>query len=39
MVLGLAAFGRIARSIFAMSDAEWESAPAGAASPAAVLAG
>jgi len=42
MVLGLAAFGRIARSIFAMSDAEWESAPAdtaGATGTAAVLAG
>lgn len=25
MVLGLAAFGRIAHTIFAMSDAEWES--------------
>ena len=30
MALGLAAFGRIARTIFGMSDAEWESAsPAG----------
>ena len=26
MALGLAAFGRIARTIFGMSDAEWESA-------------
>jgi hypothetical protein len=35
MVLGLAAFGRIAYRIFGMSDAEWESGPAtGALSPA-----
>jgi hypothetical protein len=26
MVLGLVAFGRIARTVFGMSDAEWESA-------------
>ena len=37
IVLGLAAFGRIAQGIFAMGDAEWESGLAAGAAPVPVI--